>query len=70
MLGGSADLTGSNLTDWPGAVDVHTDGGGLQGGNYLHYGVREFGMSAVMNGIALHRGVPFGGFPHVLRLLA
>jgi transketolase len=62
LLGGSADLTGSNLTDWPGAVDIHTDGGGLQGGNYLHYGVREFGMSAVMNGIALHRGyLPFGG---------
>jgi transketolase len=62
LLGGSADLTGSNLTDWQGAVDVHTDDGGLQGGNYLHYGVREFGMSAVMNGIALHRGyLPFGG---------
>ncbi|RKT21831.1 transketolase [Paraburkholderia sp. RAU2J] len=62
MLGGSADLTGSNLTDWKGATDVCTDDGGLQGGNYLHYGVREFGMSAVMNGIALHRGhLPFGG---------
>jgi transketolase len=62
MLGGSADLTGSNLTDWPGAVDVRTDGAALRGGNYLHYGVREFGMSAVMNGIALHRGyLPFGG---------
>jgi transketolase len=65
MLGGSADLTGSNLTDWPGAVDVRSDrgeDGGLRGGNYVHYGVREFGMSAVMNGIALHRGyLPFGG---------
>ncbi|QQC67674.1 transketolase [Paraburkholderia ginsengisoli] len=62
LLGGSADLTGSNLTDWKGAVDVHTNDRGLQGGNYLHYGVREFGMSAVMNGIALHRGhLPFGG---------
>jgi transketolase len=62
LLGGSADLTGSNLTHWKGAVDVHADEGGLQGGNYLHYGVREFGMSAVMNGIALHRGyIPFGG---------
>jgi transketolase len=62
MLGGSADLTGSNLTDWPGAVEVRTDDSGLRGGNYLHYGVREFGMSAVMNGIALHRGyLPFGG---------
>ncbi|MGH8778001.1 transketolase [Paraburkholderia sp.] len=62
LLGGSADLTGSNLTDWKAAVDVRTDAAGLQGGNYLHYGVREFGMSAVMNGIALHRGyIPFGG---------
>ncbi|SMG59813.1 transketolase family protein [Paraburkholderia susongensis] len=102
MLGGSADLTGSNLTDWPGAIDVgidrddngsdngnesgngsgnrsgngNNDNGGnssnnsnnsnnsnaLRGGNYVHYGVREFGMSAVMNGIALHRGyLPFGG---------
>ncbi|MBN3851011.1 transketolase [Paraburkholderia sp. Ac-20342] len=77
MLGGSADLTGSNLTDWPGAVEVGCDasaasdgngsdgngnGGGLRGGNYVHYGVREFGMSAVLNGIALHRGyLPFGG---------
>jgi transketolase len=62
LLGGSADLTGSNLTDWKGAVDIRTDHDGLRGGNYLHYGVREFGMSAVMNGIALHRGhLPFGG---------
>ncbi|NML30460.1 transketolase [Paraburkholderia antibiotica] len=68
LLGGSADLTGSNLTDWPNAVDVGAaqgdegDGGGLRGGNYVHYGVREFGMSAMMNGIALHRGhLPFGG---------
>lgn len=62
LLGGSADLTGSNLTNWKDAIDVHADAGGLQGGNYLHYGVREFGMSAVMNGIALHRGyIPFGG---------
>ncbi|WP_454828673.1 transketolase [Paraburkholderia xenovorans] len=62
LLGGSADLTGSNLTNWKTAVDVHADDSGLQGGNYLHFGVREFGMSAVMNGIALHRGhIPFGG---------
>ncbi|MGF6963666.1 transketolase [Paraburkholderia sp. WC7.3g] len=62
LLGGSADLTGSNLTDWPQAVDVRSDENGLRGGNYVHYGVREFGMSAVMNGIALHRGyLPFGG---------
>ncbi|WP_114809690.1 transketolase [Paraburkholderia kururiensis] len=66
LLGGSADLTGSNLTDWKGAVDVRIEANGpsaeLKGGNYIHYGVREFGMSAVMNGIALHRGyLPFGG---------
>jgi transketolase len=62
LLGGSADLTGSNLTNWKTSVDVHADDNGLRGGNYLHYGVREFGMSAVMNGIALHRGhIPFGG---------
>ncbi|PWC45852.1 transketolase [Azospirillum sp. TSO22-1] len=58
LLGGSADLTGSNLTDWRGCMEV----GRGQGGNYLHYGVREFGMAAVMNGMALHGGVlPFGG---------
>lgn len=66
LLGGSADLTGSNLTDWKGAVDVRIEASGpsveLKGGNYIHYGVREFGMSAVMNGVALHRGyLPFGG---------
>jgi len=62
LLGGSADLTGSNLTNWPAAVDIHADEAGLQGGNYLHYGVREFGMSAAINGIALHRGhIAFGG---------
>jgi len=58
LLGGSADLTGSNLTNWPGAQDVSS----AQRGNYLHYGVREFGMAAAMNGIALHGGyLPFGG---------
>jgi len=62
LLGGSADLTGSNLTDWQAAIHVHADDTGLQGGNYLHYGVREFGMSAMINGIALHRGhIAFGG---------
>jgi len=62
LLGGSADLTGSNLTDWQAAIDVHADDTGLRGGNYLHYGVREFGMSAMINGIALHRGhIAFGG---------
>ncbi len=63
LLGGSADLTGSNLTNWPGCVSVTPAGLRVgQGGNYLHYGVREFGMSAVMNGLALHGGWrPFGG---------
>ncbi|MGF6148124.1 Transketolase 1 [Kingella potus] len=57
LVGGSADLTPSNLTDWPGSVSV-TRG---HGGNYIHYGVREFGMAAIVNGMALHGGVkPFG----------
>jgi transketolase len=59
MLGGSADLTESNLTNWIGAKTLsHQD----FAGNYLHYGVREFGMFAIMSGIALHGGfIPFGG---------
>jgi transketolase len=58
MLGGSADLTGSNNTNHKGSKAV----GASAGGNYLHYGVREFGMAAIMNGIALHGGhVPYGG---------
>ena len=64
LLGGSADLTGSNLTDWKAATPVRAnrDAGTLEWGNYLHYGVREFGMSAMLNGIALHGGfIPFGG---------
>jgi transketolase len=57
FLGGSADLTGSNLTNWKESVPVRAD----QWGNHINYGVREFGMSAVMNGIALHGGyIPFG----------
>ena len=63
LLGGSADLTGSNLTNWPGCVSI-TPARLRQGvgGNYLHYGVREFGMAAIMNGIVLHGGLrPFGG---------
>ncbi|HFC6395273.1 TPA: transketolase [Neisseria bacilliformis] len=57
LVGGSADLTPSNLTDWPGSVSVTKN----SGGNYIHYGVREFGMGAVMNGLSLHGGVrPFG----------
>jgi transketolase len=59
LLGGSADLTASNLTDFPGCGAVR---GGAAGGRHINYGVREFGMAAVMNGIALHGGfIPFGG---------
>ncbi len=59
MLGGSADLTGSNLTDFPGCGAVR---GGAKGGRHINYGVREFGMAAIMNGIALHGGfIPYGG---------
>jgi transketolase len=57
FLGGSADLTGSNLTNWKECVAVRSE----QPGNHINYGVREFGMSAIMNGIALHGGyLPFG----------
>lgn len=59
LLGGSADLTGSNNTDWSGTQAITADN---FSGNYLFYGVREFGMSAIMNGIALHGGfIPYGG---------
>ena len=58
LIGGSADLAGSNLTMWSGSKPVGREGGG----NYLFYGVREFGMSAIMNGLALHGGfIPYGG---------
>ncbi|MCV6611868.1 MAG: transketolase [Amphritea sp.] len=58
LMGGSADLAGSNLTLWSGAKGVAKDDAS---GNYLFYGVREFGMSAIMNGIALHGGfIPYG----------
>ena len=58
LFGGSADLAGSNLTLWSGSKPLAKEGGG----NYLFYGVREFGMSAIMNGIALHGGyIPYGG---------
>ncbi|MGB5080702.1 MAG: transketolase [Burkholderiales bacterium] len=58
LVGGSADLTGSNLTRWSGSKPL----GGEGGGNYIHYGVREFGMSAIVNGFALHGGfIPYGG---------
>ncbi len=52
MLGGSADLAGSNLTLWSGSKGIETDASG----NYIFYGVREFGMSGIMNGISLHGG--------------
>ena len=58
MLGGSADLTGSNLTNWSGSTTVT----GTAAGNYIHYGVREFGMAAICNGVALHGGfIPYSG---------
>ena len=58
LLGGSADLTGSNLTDTKASIAVRRS----QWGNHLNYGVREFGMSALMNGVALHGGhIPYGG---------
>ncbi|MDR5018833.1 transketolase [Yersinia rochesterensis] len=57
FLGGSADLAPSNLTIWSGSKSLNED----LAGNYIHYGVREFGMSAIMNGIALHGGfIPYG----------
>jgi transketolase len=59
LLGGSADLTESNLTFWQGANVLNQEN---PSGNYIHYGVREFAMSAIMNGIALHGGfIPYGG---------
>jgi len=58
MLGGSADLAGSNLTLWKGCKGVSAEDAS---GNYMYYGVREFGMTAIMNGVALHGGlVPYG----------
>ena len=58
LLGGSADLAGSNLTLWSGCRDVCAPG---YNGNYVYYGVREFGMSAIMNGVAVHGGfIPYG----------
>ena len=73
LLGGSADLTGSNLTntkstpnlrfDMQGhVVQTEVEGGQKIGGRHINYGVREFGMAAIMNGIALHGGfIPYGG---------
>jgi transketolase len=73
MLGGSADLTGSNLTNTKSTLPLRFDQAGnvvksagadgqLQGGRHINYGVREFGMAAIMNGIGLHGGyIPYGG---------
>ncbi|MDD2730104.1 transketolase [Malikia sp.] len=69
LLGGSADLTGSNLTNTKSTPNLRFDANGAvvkneagQGGRHINYGVREFGMAAVMNGIALHGGfIPYGG---------
>jgi len=58
LIGGSADLTGSNLTSWKGSSPISRD----PAGNYIYYGVREFGMVAINSGIALHGGfIPYGG---------
>ena len=58
LLGGSADLAGSNLTLWGGSKGIDAKDAS---GNYIFYGVREFAMSAIMNGLALHRGfIPYG----------
>ncbi len=58
LLGGSADLTSSNLTNWPASTPVRAN----QFGNHINYGVREFAMSAMINGISLYGGyIPFGG---------
>ncbi|MDS1140671.1 transketolase [Pusillimonas sp. SM2304] len=62
MLGGSADLTGSNLTDWKGVQALRPGEQHIRFGRHINYGVREFGMAAIMNGVALHGGyLPFGG---------
>jgi transketolase len=69
LLGGSADLTGSNLTNTKATPSLRFDASGAvvkneagQGGRHINYGVREFGMAAVMNGVALHGGfIPYGG---------
>jgi transketolase len=69
LLGGSADLTGSNLTNTPSTPNLRFDLAGDvvkneagQGGRHINYGVREFGMAAIMNGVALHGGfIPYGG---------
>ena len=62
LLGGSADLTGSNLTDFKGCGALRVSDAGFEPGRHINYGVREFGMSGILNGIALHGGfIPYGG---------
>ena len=65
LIGGSADLTGSNLTAWKGVENLRPSpdsASDLNGGRHINYGVREFGMAALMNGLALHGGfIPYGG---------
>jgi len=57
LIGGSADLAGSNNTIWSGSIDVND---GTEGGNYIYFGVREFGMTAICNGLGLHGGfIPY-----------
>ena len=59
MIGGSADLTGSNLTNWSGSILINNQN---KNGNYISYGVREFAMAAINNGIAVHKGfIPYSG---------
>ena len=58
MIGGSADLAASNLTLWSGSKEIKEN----TNGNYINYGVREFGMSAIMNGLSSYGGfIPYGG---------
>ncbi|WP_266183397.1 transketolase [Dyella humicola] len=60
LIGGSADLAGSNLTKWKGSLDAANGNSSDGKGNYVYYGVREFGMSAIANGLALHGGfIPY-----------
>ncbi len=62
LLGGSADLTGSNLTNFAGCGALRVSDEGFTAGRHVNYGVREFGMAGIMNGLALHGGfVPYGG---------
>jgi transketolase len=62
LLGGSADLTGSNLTNTKSTPALRFEDGKSNGGRHINYGVREFGMAAIMNGVALHGGfIPYGG---------